>query len=157
MIKYAKQLLALALTNVVLLACTKKQDDGSYGCTTQLRQASLKFKVLDASTRQDLFFSDNPRLPIKDAYFFRRSDKSRKDTIRPIVMGAGDSRFFMYDVDFNTKIDTLVLKTGNLPDNLITYQVSKVETPCPDYRFNQLTFNGTLLKGDNYGVYLFSK
>jgi hypothetical protein len=154
-IKSMKWLLAISLTGLWLSACTKKEED-RIACAFSVRVLILNFNVVDAATQQDLYFSNNSRFSTKDIYIFKKEDISRKDTIRPNVMGVGDNRYFSIPLGYESEY-TFILKTGNLTDNTVTYQVGKTETVCPNYQVKQVSFNGTVLKANDSGIYTFPK
>jgi hypothetical protein len=143
----------MAFMLLILSACAKKEEDG-IACAFSIRVLLLNFNVVDAVTQQDLYFSSKPRFDTKDIYIFKKEDVSHKDTIRPNVMGVGNNRYFSIPLGYESEY-TFILKTGNLTDNTVTYQVGKTETVCPDYQVKQVSFNGTAVKANDSGVYTF--
>ncbi len=150
-IRYNKLILA-AGAGLLFSACIK--NDGKV-CSIMPSPKPVNFNVVDASTRQDLFFSANPQFALKDLYFFRRADKSRKDTIRPEVLGSGNSRYFRYDLSNIAPKDTLYVKVGNLPDAILVYHTIPTGRPCTADLFDKLFFNGLVVKPNEGGVYVF--
>jgi hypothetical protein len=140
---------------LLLSACVKKEEE-KLACVLSVRVLLLNFNVVDASTQQDLYFSANPRFSTKDIYFFKKADQSRRDTIRPNIVGVGNNRYFSIPLSYNPE-ETFILKTGNLTENNVAVRISKTENVCTDYQVEQVTFNGSLINAGNNGVYTLSK
>jgi hypothetical protein len=153
--KTTRLVVMMAFIVFMLSACAKKEED-RIACALSVRVLLLNFNVVDAATQQDLYFSGNPRFSAKDIYIFRKEDASRKDTIRPNVMGVGNNRYFSIPLGYESEY-TFILKTGNLADNAVTYQVGKTETVCTNYQIKQVSFNGTVVKASDSGIYTFSR
>lgn len=155
MISKIKLLSATGILILLLSACDKKAED-QIACTLSVRVLLLNFNVIDAATQQDLYFSNNPRFSTREIYLFKQTDQSRRDTIRPNVTRLGSSRYFSIPIGYEPE-STFILKAGNLPENTVTYQVSKTGTICTDYQLKQVMFNGTEVKVNDGGVYTFFK
>lgn len=122
--------LLLSFCTSVLLSCTKKSDNLII-CNQSIPPTYLIFNVVESSTGQDLFFSATPALGLKEMYFFKTKDVSRKDTIRPEIVGAGTARNFKLLLD-NIKLqDTLIMKVGNRPDDKLVSKFKKSQEVCP--------------------------
>lgn len=145
----------MAFIVFMLSACAKKEED-RIACALSVRVLLLNFNVVDAATQQDLYFSNNPRFSIKDIYIFRKEDVSRKDTIKPDVVTEGNNRYFRMVIAYGPE-NTYILKTGNLTDNSIVTKIGKTEEVCSFYQVEQVTFNGSVVKGNDRGVYTFSR
>ncbi|WP_432709944.1 hypothetical protein [Pedobacter sp.] len=129
---------------ISILGCAK-DDDEPINCTLQVAPVIINFNFIDKTTSEDLYFSTNPRFQIRDLYFFRKKDVAMKDTIRPSVIGSGTGRSFQYNADYSKLNDTLILKTGNLSEDTITYIIEKTNTPCLNYKLGSVTFNGAIV------------
>ena len=142
-----KSIFSFWLIFVIALAsipgCSK--NDATYGCSAQVSPIIINFNVLDKATNQDLYFSSNARFQTKELYFFKKKDAARKDTIRPTITGTGANRYFQYTSDYTSFQDTLVLKTGNLPENTLIYTIQKTDGDCPNYKLGTVSFNSSAL------------
>lgn len=136
-------LLFFVLVLASISGCSKNSDTNN--CTLQVNPIVINFNVVDKATNQDLYFSTSPTFQTKNLYFFKKKDIARKDTIRPIITGQGTARFFQYNIDYTSLQDTLILKTGNLPDNTLIYTAQKTDTTCPNYNLTTVNFNGSVL------------
>lgn len=151
--KKIKLLSIIGVALFLLSACVKKEEE-HLACALSVRVLLLNFKVVDAATQQDLYFSNSPRFSTREIYLFKAADQARKDTIRPNVMRMGSSQYFSVPIGYEPEY-TFILKAGILPDATVTYQVKKTETVCTEYQVKQVIFNGAVAKANNSGVYSF--
>jgi hypothetical protein len=142
------------LLSVSIAGCSKSNED-AINCTLQVNPVILTFNILDKLTKEDLYFSPNPRFKIKDIYFFKKKDVSRRDTLRPTINGSGTDRTFQYTTEYNTLKDTLTMKMGGLSDDSLTYTIETTNNPCTNYRLSNVTFNGSIISPtfDKYNLY----
>lgn len=138
-----------------ITSCSKNNTE-TKNCTLQLNPININFNVVDKNTNQDLYFSSNPRFQTKDLYFFRKTDVARKDTIRPTITGTGVERSFQYTFQYTSFQDSVILHTGNLSDNTISYAVKKTDDVCTQYKVSTVSSNGSTLIPSS-GKYIFVK
>ena len=129
----------MAIFFVAIIACTKTSDNNII-CTQSIAPSFVNLKVIEKTTGEDVFFSSAPTLQLKELYFFKIRDNLRKDTIRPEVEGAGQSRYFKLRVDNTKQQDTLIIRIGNNPEAHFRYLIKKSEEVCPTYVVDKLYF-----------------
>jgi hypothetical protein len=147
-------LYACFFLSVILAGCAKKKEP-TQGCSLSIPVVNLKFNVVD-SDGNDLFFSPAATDPITSLWVFEASDKARKDTLRPTVVGTGTARFFQLNINNTVAKDTLILTVPNNTDKSILYTIKQDSNPCPTYVINQVYFNGTIVSSDQ-GKYIFTE
>jgi hypothetical protein len=143
-------------SSFAIVSCNKGTDQQVAGCDLVIAQAYLPFNVVDSNTGQDLYFSSAPKYQTSNLIFFSKKDKTRKDTIRPVVTGTGTSRYFMVPVNNTVTQDTLLMKLASNPDDVIAYTIKKGGDTCPTYVLDKVFFNGTQLNS-NQSKYIFNK
>jgi hypothetical protein len=130
------------LIPLIAISCIKDNKEQPIGCEPR-PLVVLPFNVLDASTKQDLFFSATPRYAISSLYLFRKKDKARKDTIRPIIFGPDTNRVFTVPVTNGVAQDTLLMHVGTNPDDVIIYTIKNQISECSSLTLDKVFFNGT--------------
>lgn len=133
---------------VALVACNKNEDT-KVACLTYIPPAYSDFNVVSSQTNVDLFFSNSPTYKVNDLYFFKITDKLKKDTIRPDVLGAGAARYFKIRLKNTSLSDTLVFKIANNPDDSFIYTIKKTDEECPNYILDKAFLNNKELATDN--------
>jgi len=132
--------IGLIMCSLTFFGCTKNSERAII-CSQSIPPLYLNFNVVDKSTGADYFFSPTPAFSIKDMYFFKIHDVTRKDTIRPDVDGIGLSRSFRLRLD-NTKLnDTLIVKVGNTPESRLIHKLKQSQDVCPEYVIDKILFN----------------
>lgn len=149
-------LLGLSLLSISCEKSNSLDNLGTYGCLTVIAPAYLKFNVVDKNSGQDLFFSAAPKYQITKLFLFKKSDKTRKDTIRPDVIGSGTTRYFKLSVNNGVKRDTLVFKIANNPDDELINTFKLSADRCPQYVLDNVYFN-TVPLGTIQNKYVISK
>lgn len=153
--KFAVWSSLLAFILILNVSCSRNEDY-SRNCSFQLSPIKVNFNLVDKTTNEDLFFTSNARFSTKDLYLFKKKDVARKDTIRPSITGSGTNRSFQYVADYYPLQDTLILKTGNLPDNLLILTSEKTTSGCTNYKLSSVSFNGATI-GLLQDKYIFSE
>ena len=135
----------IALLIAVLGSGCTKSDPGIIGCTLEFKYAYVNFKVVDASTGKDLFFSDNPKYTPDQIGFFKTKDKLFKEPKKPEVIGLGTQRYFKMQIDNIASKDTLLMKLpvsgGNETADVFSYTIMRSNEPCPSSIFDKAKLN----------------
>ena len=126
-----KSILALSFLTSISFSCTKSSDELITGCFPSIPPIYLNFSIVESSTGQDLFFASTPTLGLKEMYFFKTKDVSRKDTIRPTIEGTGTGRTFKLLLDNSNLQDTLIMKVGTRPDDKLISKFKIIHEDCP--------------------------
>lgn len=146
---YTKLILLSLIGFFSILSCRKNNNE-IIACTYEMKYPSINFKVVNAQTGEDLFFSNTPKYTTSQICFFKTSDKLRKDTIKPHVNGSGISRFFSMTLNYPAQKDTLILKmpatAENLNEDLFIYTVKNGNDFCLSPILNKGYLNNTELK-----------
>ena len=155
-----RPLLSFYLMGFVLLtmiiSCQKLASPKEFGCLALVTPAYLKFNVIDKNSGQDLFFSASPKYQIVSLYLFEKNDKTRKDTIRPDVIGTGPSRYFKLRLNNTVLKDTLIFKIAPNTDDELMSIFKLTDGQCPQPIVDKAYFNGVMLTA-NQDIYTINK
>lgn len=153
---YTKLTLCSLIGFLPFLGCSEKNNEIN-PCTYEMKYPSVDFKVVNAQTGEDLFFSNTPKYTTSQICFFQTKDKLRKDTIRPEVIGSGASRYFKMRLTNPIQKDTLIFKVpiaNNTSEDLFIYSTKNGSDFCLSPVLNKAYLNNTELN-TNAGKLIF--
>ncbi|UEG51446.1 hypothetical protein LLH06_10720 [Mucilaginibacter daejeonensis] len=130
----------LAFVFFLTISCTKNNSERT-ACTGQYVYPTLKFKVIDKTTRADLFFSSTPTYLLSDIKIIFKNGSNRSDPIRPTVVSRETSKYFSFTAPRVLPTDTCIIKIKALKSDTLVYTIARSSGTCPLWFVNGVIIN----------------
>ncbi|KPH13385.1 hypothetical protein [Chryseobacterium sp. ERMR1:04] len=124
-------------------------------CLAVINTLDLKFNIVDRESKKDLFFTEGAAYQISDLKIYKTSDIKHEQSLKIEVEGEPGRKNFSIklDGDLITKEGSLDLLIGNAIKHRLNYTVLTEKKPCPEYKFDQIKFDQTVVTS-NTGIYM---
>lgn len=143
--------LALAIC-FLFFSCNKQGENPN--CLAVISPLKLKFNIIDRDSQKDIFFAQGAAYQISDLKIYRSTDTKHEQPLRIEVGGEPDKKNFSINLDGNITSGSLEINIGTSIVHKLDYSVSVRNTPCPEYKINEVKFNQAVVTS-NTGIYRF--
>jgi hypothetical protein len=105
---------------------------------------AIKFRVVDKTSGQDLFFTPNPRYALTDIKIVFRNGSNKLDSISPPQKEElPNGSHFVYPIPYTRTLDTCYIKIKNLKTDTVISIIEATKNECgtTSYNLNKVQVN----------------